>query len=92
MEQDKKELIKTYIDKENNILKIYKGASEKEEYTNDLKSNDNVFFIETVGKHRISFKCLEYLGYLLVNNCVYPAERKKRAKQLEHIVKLDIWM
>jgi len=91
MEQDKT-LIKTYIDKENNILRIYRGNSEKIEYSDEVKYQDNVFFVETVGKHRISFKCLEYLGYLLVNNCVYFNERKKRAKQLEHIIKLDEWM
>lgn len=92
MEQGKKELLRVFTDKENNLLRIYIGKSEKEEYTDELKENDNVFFVETAGKHRISFECLKYLGSLLINNCVYPGERKKRKKELKDIMKLDKWM
>lgn len=92
MEQNKKELLRTYSDKENNILRVYRGPSEKDNYDDALKGQDNVFFIETTGKHRISIKCLKYLGHLLINNCYYQGERTKREKELSDLMSIDKWM
>lgn len=80
----------TEVDEDKNVLIIWEGESRRTSYGNELKANDNCYYLQINDSklYKIGFKAVWILSWKLVNNCYYSVERKKREKQLEHILSL----
>ena len=90
MEQDKRKIF-TETDEDSNILNVWEGPSRKEDYSDEIKSVDKCYYIQINDSNlqKISFEAVKFIGFKLVDNCVYDGEKNKRKKELNHL--LEDW-